>query len=86
MPLKAHFGEGRILANEPTHPEGAEVEHLDPGDGLDAEGREALHRALIASQEDVDAGRLLDAEEVLRANPLKPRMTWEELKAMTREP
>lgn len=75
--------------------EGTEVEFLllDPGDQLDSEDREALHRALIASQEDVAAGRLFDAEEILRktlevmaAAPLRPRMTWEELKAITREP
>lgn len=66
---------------------------LDPGDQLDSDDREALHRALIASQEDVAAGRLFDAEEILRetlvvmaAAPLQPRMTWEELKAETREP
>jgi hypothetical protein len=39
---------------------------LDPGDWLDREDRAALHRALVASQEDVEAGRLVDAEEVLR--------------------
>jgi predicted outer membrane protein len=39
---------------------------LDPGDGFDPDDRTALHRALAASQEDVEAGRLIDAEEVLR--------------------
>jgi hypothetical protein len=35
-----------------------QCDHLDPG------GRDALHRALLASQEDLEAGRLVDAEEV----------------------
>ncbi|HXU32774.1 MAG TPA: hypothetical protein VN851_19565 [Thermoanaerobaculia bacterium] len=84
------------MVDEPTElPEGTEVELLllDPGDALDVEDREALHQALAAAQEDVDAGRLFDAEEILRetlevmaAAPLRPRMTWEELKAITREP
>jgi hypothetical protein len=43
-----------------------ELSILDPGDELDSEDRAALHRALIASQEDVEAGRLVDAEEVLK--------------------
>ena len=69
MTLKAHVHEGRLLVDEPTQlPEGTEVEllPLDPGDWLDPVDREALHRALSASQEDVEAGRLFDAEEVLR--------------------
>jgi len=69
MTLKAHVLEGRLVVDEPTHlPEGTEVEllPLDPGDWLDPEDRAALHRALAASQEDIEAGRLIDAEEVLR--------------------
>lgn len=69
MTLKAHVHDGRLLFDEPTQlPEGTEVEllPLDPGDWLDLKDREALHRALAASQEDVEAGRLFDAEEVLR--------------------
>lgn len=69
MTLKAHVHEGRLLVDEPTQlPEGTEVEllPLDPGDWLDPVDREALHRALAASQEDVEAGRLFDADEVLR--------------------
>jgi len=57
------------LVDVPTQlPEGTEVEllPLDPGDWLDSEDRAALHRALLASQDDVEAGRLIDAEEVLR--------------------
>ena len=44
-------------------PEGTEVDllPLDPGDWLDDDDREALHRALDASEADVAAGRLVDA-------------------------
>ena len=69
MTLKAHVKNGRLLVNEPTQlPEGAEIHllPLDSGDWLDPADRAALHRALAASQEDVEAGRLIDAEEVLR--------------------
>jgi hypothetical protein len=62
------------VADEPTKlPEGAEVDllPLDPGDWLDPVDRAALHRALAASQEDVETGRLIDAEEVLRELGLK---------------
>lgn len=69
MTLRAHVHEGRLLVDEPTElPEGTQIEllPLDPGDWLDPADREALHRALAASQEDIEAGRLYDAEEVLR--------------------
>jgi predicted transcriptional regulator len=39
---------------------------LDPGDWLDDDDREALHRALDASEADVAAGRLVDADDVLK--------------------
>jgi predicted transcriptional regulator len=38
---------------------------LDPGDWLDETDRAALHEALRQSEADVEAGRLVDAEEVL---------------------
>lgn len=69
MTIKAHVYQGRIVVDEPTElPEGSELVlvPLDPGDDLGAEDREALHQALAASQLDVEAGRLFDAEEVLR--------------------
>ena len=69
MTLKAHVRMGRLVVDEPTElPEGTEVDllPLDPGDWLDAADRAALHRALVASQDDIEAGRLVDAEEVLR--------------------
>ena len=69
MTIKARVHDGRFAVDEPTKlPEGTEVAllPLDPGDWLDPEDRTALHRALLASQEDFEAGRLVDAEEVLR--------------------
>jgi hypothetical protein len=69
MTLKARVHDGRFVLDEPTElPEGTEVEllPLDPGDWLDTEDRAALHRAITASQEDLEGGRLFDAEEVLR--------------------
>lgn len=69
MTLKAHVRDGRLVVDEPTAlPEGTEVDllPLDPGDWLEPEDRAALHRVLAASQEDVEAGRLIDAEDVLR--------------------
>jgi hypothetical protein len=68
MTLKARVHEGRLLADEPTQlPEGTVIQllPLDPGDWLEPDDRSALHRALLASQEDIEAGRLIDAEEVL---------------------
>ncbi len=69
MALKARVHNGRLLADEPTAlPEGTEVGllPLDPGDWLDPADRAALHKALSASQEDVEARQLFDAEDVLR--------------------
>ena len=69
MTLKARVQQGRLVMDEPTElPEGTEIAllPLDPGDWLDPDDRDALHRALAASQEDIEAGRLFDAEEVLR--------------------
>ena len=69
MTLKARVKAGRLVVDEPTDlPEGTEVEllALDPGDWLDDEDRAALHRALSDSDEDVKAGRLVDADVVLR--------------------
>lgn len=69
MTLKARVHNGRLVVDEPTGlPEGTEIHllPLDPGDWLDSTDRAALHQALLDSQEDVEAGRLFDAEEVLR--------------------
>jgi len=69
MTFKARVKAGRLVVDEPTDlPEGTEVEllPLDPGDWLDEEDRAALHKALGDSEEDVKAGRLVDADAILR--------------------
>jgi len=69
MSIKAHVRDGRLVVDEPTDlPEGTEIEllPLDPGDWLDDEDRAALREALVSSEADVAAGRLVDAEEVLK--------------------
>lgn len=67
-PLKAQVRNGRLVLDEPTElPEGTEVE-LVPTDALDAlddEDRRRLHEALLRSQEDVAAGRVVPAGEFL---------------------
>ena len=69
MTIKARVTAGRLVVDEPTDlPEGTEVEllALDPGDWLDEADRAALHAALDESEADVAAGRLVDADEILR--------------------
>lgn len=69
MTIKARVRDGRLVVDEPTTlPEGTEVQllALDPGDWLDDGDRAALHGALEQSEEDVKAGRLVDAGEVLK--------------------
>jgi hypothetical protein len=69
MTFKARVKAGRIIVNEPTElPEGTEIEllPLDPGDWLDEADRAALHEALHQSDADLAAGRLVDADEILR--------------------
>jgi len=67
--LKARVKAGRHVVDEPTDlPEGTEVELLpiDPGDWLDDDDRAALQKALFESEQDGEAGRLIDADTVLR--------------------
>ena len=69
MTIKARVRAGRLVIDEPTDlPEGTELEllPLDPGDWLDDNDRALLHDALRESEADVQAGRLLSAEDVLR--------------------
>jgi hypothetical protein len=69
MTIKARVRQGRLVVDEPTDlPEGTELQllPLDPGDWLDEEERAALHEALRESGADIEAGRLSDAEEILR--------------------
>ena len=74
MTLKARVQAGRLVVDEPTDlPEGTEMEllPLDPGDWLDDADRRALHQALRESDADVEAGRLVDAADIL--NELRSR-------------
>ncbi len=69
MTLKARVHAGRLVVDEPTDlPEGTEIEllPLDPGDWLDETDRAALHKALRESDADVAAGRLVEAEAILK--------------------
>ena len=69
MSIRARVRAGRLVVDEPTDlPEGTELEllPLDPGDWLDEADRAALHEALRESNVDVAAGRLIDADEILR--------------------
>jgi hypothetical protein len=69
MTIKARVRDGRLVIDEPTNlPEGTELEllPLDPGDWLDDADRAALHAALAQSQADVDADRIVDAEDILQ--------------------
>jgi hypothetical protein len=69
MTLKARVRSGRLVVDEPTDlPEGTELEllPLDPGDWLDENDRALLHDALRQSEGDVEAGRLVNAEDLLR--------------------
>ena len=69
MTIKGRVSAGRLVVNEPTDlPDGTELEllPLDPGDWLDDADRAALHKALRESNVDVAAGRLVDAEDILK--------------------
>jgi hypothetical protein len=65
--LKAHVSGGRIVVDEPTSmPDGSEVQlALIDGDELDDEERLLLHAALAESEDDVVAGRVRPAADVL---------------------
>ena len=65
MTFKAHVRKGRILLDEATDlPEGAEVELMAVDEMTPAE-RQQLEQALAESEEDVRAGRVSSAAEVL---------------------
>lgn len=69
MTIKGRVQDGRLLVDEPMNlPDGTEVEllALDPGDWLDEADRAALHQALGQSEEDVKAGRLIDAATLIK--------------------
>jgi hypothetical protein len=69
MIIKGRVAGGRLKVDEPIDlPDGSEVElvPLDPEDLMDDAERAELHKALAESEEDVKAGRLVDAEDVLK--------------------
>ena len=69
MTITARVRSDRLVLDEPTDlPEGTEVVLLpvDPGDWLDDAERAVLHQALLDSDADVAAGRLIDSDEALR--------------------
>ena len=72
--VRARVRNGRLVMDEPTDlPEGTEVE-LAPvlthdNDQLDADDRDALHRALARGLEDLEQGHVVDGESFLS----KPR-------------
>jgi hypothetical protein len=70
MVIKGRVQGGRLKVDEETDlPDGTEVEMFiidDDDDGLDDAEREELHNVLEQSEEDVKAGRLIDAAEVLK--------------------
>jgi hypothetical protein len=71
--VKAIVKDGRLIVDEPTdRPEGEVVElvPLDEvlasgGDYLDDEDRERLHAAIRRGIEDVEAGRTVEARQVI---------------------
>ena len=73
QPLRARVQNGRIVLDEPTElPEGEVIElvPLDDvlaagGDYLVAEDRERLHASIDRGLEDINAGRTVDANEVI---------------------
>jgi len=66
--MRAHVKNGHIVVDEPTTlPEGAEVVLVlaDREDDLDDAERAELHADILAGLDDVEAGRTVDAEEVI---------------------
>ena len=69
MHIKGRVEGGRLKVDEPIDlPDGTEATLylVDVGDDLTDAEREELHRLLEESEEDVKAGRLIDAEDVLK--------------------
>jgi hypothetical protein len=64
--LKAHVKGGRLVFDEPTNlPEGAEVRvALVDGDELDDDERAELHAAILAAEQELDAGQAVSEDEL----------------------
>lgn len=70
LTVKAKVHKGRLVVDQATDlPEGEEVELvavMEHGeDGLDEAGRAALHAALAEAKKDIEAGNVVDGDEVL---------------------
>ncbi len=73
QPVKARVRNRRLVLDEPTdRPEGEEVEMVplddvlaNGGDYLDDEERQRLHGSIERGIEDVNAGRTVDARQVI---------------------
>jgi hypothetical protein len=66
--VKGHVRNGRLIVDEPTDlPEGAEVDLAPVSEvaSLDDEERRRLDEAVAESDEDIRAGRVYSAEDVL---------------------
>ena len=69
MVIKGRVENGRLKVDEPTDlPDGTEIElePVDPEDLMDEEERAAFRKVLAESEEDIKAGRLIDAADVLK--------------------
>ena len=69
MVIKGRVEAGRLKVDEPIDlPDGTEIEltSLDPEDLMDDAERAAFHKVLDESEADVNAGRLIDAADVLK--------------------
>jgi hypothetical protein len=70
MVIKGRVEAGRLKVDEEMDlPDGTEVEMVivdDEDDGLTDAEHEELHKVLDQSEEDVKAGRLIDAADVLK--------------------
>jgi hypothetical protein len=65
MTFKAHVRKGRLVLDEPTDlPDGAEIELVAVDEMTDDE-RQALEQALAESEDDVQAGRVYLAADVI---------------------
>ena len=68
MGVRATVKNGRLVVDEPTKlPDGTVLDLVldDEGDQLDADERKALDAAISASLEQVEAGKVAPADEVL---------------------
>lgn len=66
QPLKAQVKNGRLVLDEPTSlPEGKVMYLVPLGDAFDPEDEAALHESLRESVEQMNEGRLIDADVAL---------------------